>query len=311
MGYLDEIFNEAKKDRIAGDFPFSLGVEVTNHCNLRCPMCPREIADRGFANMSWELYEKIVEQCIGQERLLFLPQGFGESFIHPEFGKMLRYAHEKGIALIMVVSNGTYLSDKNIHKLIDSQVPFVNVSLDGTDKEIYEQIRVNANHEEVIANVKRLFELREERQSDVPYVILRMIKMDQTVDDVDTFIDYWQPYLKEHDEIAFSNYQTWNNSVEDKRTETPQGMVELEEIKNRDESPPPCRMIYKTAQIFHDGSTTPCCYDYNCSMNIGNANEESISAIWTGAKAKHFRRLHEEGRINEIPICNGCQEYIP
>ena len=48
MSYLNMILEEAFKDRDPGRFPFSFGVEVTNFCNLRCPMCPREIADRGY-----------------------------------------------------------------------------------------------------------------------------------------------------------------------------------------------------------------------------------------------------------------------
>ena len=59
MGLHDALIQEAFKDRNPGDFPFSLGVEVTNHCNLRCPMCPREVADRGYGNMDYELFTKI------------------------------------------------------------------------------------------------------------------------------------------------------------------------------------------------------------------------------------------------------------
>ena len=70
-------------------------------------------------------------------------------------------------------------------------------------------------------------------------------------------------------------------------------------------------MIYKTLQVYYDGRATPCCYDYDCTMDIGNARDQSIEEIWTGERAQHFRRLHEEGRMAEIPICRNCQEYIP
>ncbi|MFT7618279.1 MAG: MoaA/NifB/PqqE/SkfB family radical SAM enzyme [Planctomycetota bacterium] len=311
MGYLDTILTEAKKDRIAGDYPFSLGVEVTNHCNLRCPMCPRETADRGHDNMSWELYTKIADETAKHDRVLFLPQGFGESFIHPQFGKMLDYAHDVGVDLTMVVSNGTYLNTQNIHALIDAQVPFLNISLDGTNKEVFEKIRVNADYDKVVENVKELFRLRKERGSELPYIILRMIKMEETIDDVENFQNMWEPWLEEHDEVAFSSYQTWNNSVENKSVDQPVGLKELELIEGAGGQKPPCRMIYKTMQVYHDGSTTLCCYDYNCEMNVGNANENTVEELWTGEKAEHYRHLHEEGLIDEISICKGCQEYIP
>ena len=46
-------------------------------------------------------------------------------------------------------------------------------------------------------------------------------------------------------------------------------------------------------------------------MDVGNAKEQTIEEIWTGEKAQHFRNLHETGRMNEIDICRGCQEYLP
>ncbi len=311
MGYLDTILTEAKKDREAGSYPFSLGVEVTNHCNLRCPMCPREIADRGHDNMDWDLFTKIADETAKQDRVLLLPQGFGESFIHPEFGKMLAYAHDVGVELTMVVSNGTYLTESNIHALIDAQVPFINISLDGTQKDVFEKIRVNADYDKVVENVKNLFRIRKERGSELPYIIMRMIKMEETINDVEAFEELWEPWLEEHDEVAFSSYQTWNNSVENKRVEEPAGMAELHALKEAGKPKPPCRMIYKTMQIYHDGSTTLCCYDYNCEMNVGNAKDSTVAELWRGEKAEHYRKLHEEGRLDEISICKGCQEYIP
>ena len=311
MGYLDTIFNEAKKDREAGEYPFSLGVEVTNHCNLRCPMCPRETARRGHDNMDWDLFAKIAEETGQQDRVLFLPQGFGESFIHPRFLDMLSHSNEAGVDLTMLVTNGTYLTEENIHGVIDAQVTFLNISLDGTRREVFEKIRVNADHDQVVENVKNLFRIRRERKSELPYIILRMIKMDETIDDVEAYQDYWEPWLEEHDEVAFSTYQTWNNAVENRSVEEPAGLKELKALEARGETKPPCRMIYKTMQVYHDGSSTLCCYDYDCEMDIGNAKEKSIHELWTGEKAEHFRRLHEEGRIDEINICRGCPEYIP
>ncbi|MCB1282602.1 MAG: radical SAM protein, partial [Salinibacterium sp.] len=227
MGLHDALIQEAFKDRNPGDFPFSLGVEVTNHCNLRCPMCPREVADRGYGNMDYELFTKIASETSGRERTVFLPTGFGESFIHPRFHDMLNYLRDHDVKITCLITNATYLNDRNVHALIDSQIPFVNISLDGTVKEVYEKIRVKANYESVVENVERLFRLREERGSRFPYIILRMIKMDETADDVETFKARWEPFLHDCDEIAFSNYQTWSNTVEDRRVELHDGLKQV------------------------------------------------------------------------------------
>lgn len=306
MSYLNTILSEAFKNLDPGQFPFSFGVEVTNYCNLRCPMCPREIAERGYGNMDFGLFAKLADEAAKFSYRIVLPQGFGESFIHPRFRDMLLYLHEKNVHPTMVITNGTMLTEKNVAALIDGKVDLVNVSLDGTVKEIYEQIRKNANYERVVANVQYLFQERERRGSELPRIILRMIQMDETKEDVESFKSLWGPWIKPGDEIAFSSYQTWNGSVKDKRVQEAKSDPPVKRAAGS-----PCRMLYKTAQVYFDGRVTPCCYDYNCTMEIGNANEQSIEEIWTGERIQHFRRLHEEGRSDEIPICNGCPEYTP
>ncbi len=310
MGLIDLLIQEAFKDLDPGDFPFSLGVEATNHCNLRCPMCPREAADRGYGNMDFELFRSIADQAAGRDHTVFLPTGFGESFIHPEFREMLQYLKESGVKITCLITNATYLDEKNCNALVDSQISFVNISLDGTVKDVYEKIRVNANYEKVVENVQRLFRIREERGSALPYIVLRMIKMEETADDAERFQQMWAPYLKENDEVTFSNYQTWSNTVEDHRVEKPEGMKLLESLPEGQKKPP-CRMIYKTLQIYYDGRATPCCYDYDCTMEVGNVQDESIEEIWKGERLAEIRRLHEEGRLDEISICKNCQEYTP
>lgn len=306
LSFTELIYIEGQKNKEAGTFPVSLGVEVTNHCNLRCPMCPREIATRGYGNMDVELFQRIADQAAGK-RVLFLPQGFGESFIHPRFAEMLHYATHHGVLGAMVVTNATYLSEKNCNAIIDSDLPLLNISLDGPNKEVYEAIRVNAVFEKVVENVQRMFRVRKERGSTHPHIILRMIRMKETEPYVEEFKKFWEPYLEYGDEITFSTYQTWANTVEDKRIEPPAALDAVDEKGKR----LPCRMLYKTMQIYYDGRTTMCCYDYDCTMEIGNAKTDSIEKMWTSERAQHFRRLHEEGRMDEIPICKDCQEYIP
>jgi radical SAM protein with 4Fe4S-binding SPASM domain len=306
MSYLDRILEEAFKDLDPGLFPFSLGVEVTNFCNLRCPMCPREIAERGYGNMDFALFARIADEAAHHSYRIVLPQGFGESFIHPRFRDMLRYLDERGVHPTMVITNGTLLTERNVYALIEGRVDFVNVSLDGTVPAVYEAIRKNADYEQVVANVRYLFTERARLQATLPRIILRMIRMEETEADLERFRELWSPWLRPGDEIAFANYQTWNGSVGDRRVGEPVGLKALREGHRG-----PCRMLYKTAQVYFDGRVTPCCYDFNCTMEIGNAKEQSISEIWMGEKARHYRRLHEEGRREEIPICRGCQEYTP
>jgi len=305
MSFFESLLEEAFRDRDPGSFPFSLGVEVTNHCNLRCPMCPREISDRAVGKMPFELFARIVDETVSHEHGVFLPQGFGESFIHPRFREMVRYAREKRLSRpFMLISNGTLLDEKNGRALINSQIDFLVLSVDGVDPEIYEAIRPGARLENVVANVEAFLRLRKELGSQLPRVVLRMIKMEGTLDQEEAFRAFWEPRLDPGDEIVTSAYQTWGGAVEDRGGSDP-------DEEDAPEKRGPCRMIYKTLQVYHDGRCTPCCYDHECVMDVGNVQEASIREIWNGERLREVRRLHEEGRIDEISICRGCKEYIP
>ncbi len=289
------------KDLNPGAFPFRLSVETTNHCNLRCTYCPREYSGRGFGNMSWSLFKKIADESAGQE-CIFYPQGFGESLMHPEIRTMLTYLNENGVRCTDIITNGTYLTEENCHAIIDASVTVVTVSLDGADAEVFEKIRVNARYEEVVANVKTLFRLREERNAEFPHIVLSVVGVDEVLPTVDEFRQLWTPKLRENDQIFVCTPISWAGFL---------GAPYAQERKNKVRSERgPCRMLYKTLQVYYDGRATPCCYDHACELEVGNAQEESITSIWHGDKLRNLRRLHETGRHDEIALCKNCPDYM-
>jgi radical SAM protein with 4Fe4S-binding SPASM domain len=55
-----------------------------------------------------------------------------------------------------------------------------------------------------------------------------------------------------------------------------------------------------------DGTISICCVDWAHETVIGNVNEESLDAIWTGERMREFRKLQLEGRRNHNPACANC-----
>ena len=58
--------NNKKLHRGPLSFPQNIHIEVTNNCNLRCPMCvfQHQLKKKGF--MKFETFKKIIKQCPGQ-----------------------------------------------------------------------------------------------------------------------------------------------------------------------------------------------------------------------------------------------------
>ena len=58
------IFNIIKKRKEV--FPKILSIEFTSACNAKCIMCPQPDMDRKKENMSFEVLQKVVDDCKGK-----------------------------------------------------------------------------------------------------------------------------------------------------------------------------------------------------------------------------------------------------
>jgi len=85
-------------------------VEITSSCNLSCPMCYAS-SGPGGKHLSYE------ECCCSIDRLVqvegraeVLQLSGGEPTIHPEFARILEYACEQAIDIVMINTNGVRLA---------------------------------------------------------------------------------------------------------------------------------------------------------------------------------------------------------
>jgi hypothetical protein len=285
-----------------GPFPLRVSVETTNHCNLRCHYCPREESGRGFGYMREPLFESLAQQCAGK-RSAFAPQGFGEPFLDPLFPARLHRLSELGQPYVDVVTNATLLDEAACRALIASKVWLVTIDIDGADAEVFERHRQNADYEQVVANVRRLFALRDELGSELPHIALSAVQMPDVLPSMAAFEGMWRPLLRERDEIFAAQPVTWAGSrpLPGRRAATDA------ELRSR----PPCRHLYHTLQVYFDGRTSPCTYDHACRLQVGDAATQSLEAIWHGEPLQRLRRLHEQGRSGELDPCRGCPDHLP
>jgi molybdenum cofactor biosynthesis enzyme MoaA len=60
-----------------------LDVEVTNRCNTRCAICPREEIERPLGMMSEETFRMLTDRIRASSVLGVIFSGFGEPLLHP------------------------------------------------------------------------------------------------------------------------------------------------------------------------------------------------------------------------------------
>ena len=138
-------------------------VEPTSRCNLSCVTCIRHSWEEPFGDMAWPVYQALIdglEEFPGPKTVAFA--GFGEPLLHPRFPEMVSLAHERGLRTEMT-SNATLLTPPLAEKLIDAGLDQFTVSIDGTSEAEHGAVRPGAFLEEIIANVRRLYEWSEKK----------------------------------------------------------------------------------------------------------------------------------------------------
>src|SRR3989339_413672 len=122
-------------------FPSNIFVELTNICNLKCPICASRKMERPKGYMDFGLYKKIIDECSQYGKVDVMLHMFGESLLHKDFIKMIRYGKQYPDIKLAFSTNATLLNKEYSKELIESGLDGIHLSLDGFTKETYESIR--------------------------------------------------------------------------------------------------------------------------------------------------------------------------
>jgi uncharacterized radical SAM superfamily Fe-S cluster-containing enzyme len=116
-------------------------VEVTDHCNLACPIC---IADNAQAHhLPVESFRKIVEGLVTSEgQLESIALSGGEPTSHPQILELIDAATRPEIGRIVLLTNGIRLGrDRAFAEQLKQKGCYVTLQLDGFSPEIHQRLR--------------------------------------------------------------------------------------------------------------------------------------------------------------------------
>lgn len=267
-------------------------MEPTNACNLKCYTCSIDgTRKRGF--MDLDLFRRIIDQAAESgvyEVGLFLA---GEPLLHKDLPYMAKYVGSKGLES-WVVTNGTLLTGEKSEALLDAGVDGMWISFDGDNKEDYEKMRVGANYEEVIDNIKTFLQLKKERGMEKPLISIQMLKLlDNPNQEIDPeFIALFDGLPL--DGIFARNPHDWRGEKE--------GIEQSE----RGHAYYPCQVPWTGMSIAWDGRVVGCSADLNGNQIFGDITRQSMMEIWNNEEMRRYRRLLKEKRYKELPLCAEC-----
>ena len=274
------------------DFPTYVLVEPVSSCNLRCPMCFQ--TDKTFTRkpymgvMSFDLFRAVIDECHANHTGAITLASRGEPLLHPEFDKMLAYLKEKFFE-IKINTNGTALTERLCHAILENEVNNIVFSIDAGDKSTYEKLRFGARFEDTLEGVKMFSRIRRESYpSSKTRVRVSGVKVLE-LQDVNAFRELWRQHV---DEVTIFDAQmrwdTYNNPVNSEMTS-------------------PCGFIWERFYVWFDGTCNPCDVDYKSKLSPGTYGAgTSIRDIWHSQALNRLRAAHLANERTKIEPCDRC-----
>ena len=290
--------------------PFSVSIEPTTSCNLRCPECPSGLRSfsRPTGMLETKFYTSVLDQ-LHRDSLYVIFYFQGEPYLNPDFLQMVRYANSKKM-YSATSTNAHYLNDDVAKKTVESGLDRLIISIDGTTQEVYEQYRIGGQLTKVLEGAKNIIKWKKELRSKTPYVVFQFLVVapneHQLADIKKLAADIGV------DDIAFktaqiNDYQNGNslipaNTEFSRYKKLPDGsFAPKNKLLNH------CWKVWQSAVITWDGKIVPCCFDKDANYQLGSLQETTFEKIWNSESYNKFRASVLKSR-KEIDICANCSE---
>ncbi|MDX2067225.1 MAG: SPASM domain-containing protein [Haliscomenobacter sp.] len=290
--------------------PFSISIEPTTACNLRCPECPSGLRafSRPTGNLRSDFFRKTIDE-LHRDLSILIFYFQGEPYINPDFLNMVQYASQRGIYTI-TSTNGHFLNEENARKTIESGLDRLIISVDGSTQEVYEQYRKSGHLEVVLQGARNVVKWKKKLKSKTPHLIFQFlvvrpnehqipeiyklakeIGIDEVRLKTAQIYDYAQgnPLIPEQD--RYSRYRRQAD-----------GSYRIKnQLLNH------CWKLWHACVITWDGMVVPCCFDKDAQYRMGNLQEQPLRELWQQQPYREFRQQLLKGR-DKIDICTNCTE---
>ncbi|MDE7177486.1 MAG: radical SAM protein [Lachnospiraceae bacterium] len=276
-------------------FPKYVEVETTDRCNAQCPMCTKAISkNEHISVMGDALFEKIVNELKDYTEWIegVTIQWMGEPLLDRNLEDRIKALKDIGIKKVMLSTNASLLNETRCENLLKAGLDDLRLSIDSIKKETYQIVRHGLNYETVMENALNAIKVRDKVRPQTQ-IRVRMIDLEETHDEIDEWLRFWNQHLQEGDLAQVMPQHTtalWNNN-----TSVREHWIDE-----------PCISLFSTAVINAGGKVGLCCIDTELDNEIGDINRNSIKEIWNSEKIKKYRQMHLDGNRNDIVLCRGC-----
>lgn len=292
--------------------PFTVYIEATRYCNLKCFYCLISTQDQEDGamqklglktqHMDMEWFPKLVENLRefpkGIKRVVF--SGLGEPLMNPNLPGMIRQVADAGIAdRIELITNGVLITRKKADELIQSGLTNINISIQGTDADQYlATCGKSVEFPRFLENLRYLFDNRGN-------IKIYIKAIDATLKDSEDEEKFMALFGDIADRIFIEHLVVMQQQMEElKQYVDPTKTFYNEEL---DLDRQVCGQSFYFLQIGCNFHAFPCPVPgLPLTLSMGNMKEQSLLEIWNGPKRRQHLITMLQLKKDTIPECTGC-----
>jgi len=169
-------------------------LDTTTVCNLRCRQCFHSLYHvRGLPYRQHEmppsLFERILDELEGHIDSLVLSCS-AEPFTNRDFHRYLAIVRRRVPSIEKwIATNGLLLDEALARDLIETQIAWMVVSIDGARRETYNAIRSGGDFDRLMSRLDLVNRLKAEMGSDRPFLRFNVTLSRSNLNDLPLFVD--------------------------------------------------------------------------------------------------------------------------
>ena len=278
--------------------PERVRLDICTRCQLNCASCYMRTDKRettGIGHVTPSQFETFLIRNPNVRTIEI--SNSGEPFIHPQLHEILEIADKYDVTLECTNgANFNYVTDQVLEDLVRYRFKTIHIAIDGASQETYSIYRRNGNFDKVIANIRKLNEIKKRMKSERPELVWQFIVMSHNYDDI--------PRAKELAKelgMGIGFKETWDSKERNKlkimlaerKTERDEGDSDNARVPANKKIPSNywCRSLLAYPQINWDGRLLGCCVVYRSDWGVNVFDKGLVETLNTDLYRKTFLAL--------------------
>lgn len=264
-----------------------INIETTNRCPAKCIVCPRDSFTPKLQIMDYKLFKNIIDELVQYNTKVVNLCGFGEIFTDNLLEDRLEYTKTKLPNCKIYISTNAYFLYGNYYEMLLDYVDIIKFSIFGITPETYQKMH-KLTYDKTFHNIIQYLNYVKNYDKK-PYTSGLFIETDINRHEREDWIKFWEEKL---DEVSVWKPHSWLD-------------LKYRTINRNNQIS--CYRPFNTVYVHANGDVSPCCWDINKQLLIGNICDNTVAKV---LESETLKRIQSKHRLNEFTglLCENCDQ---